>query len=790
MGKSSALKVFFDVDGVKSAIRDFAGLDKAIDGVGDAAENAKKPVSELPEEMQAAARAAENQMRSLGIRTERTAASQIRSIEAVKKNLKEQEKQGLITAREYAVAVERANEKIERITRSTTRQVETFWDRVIQSIQAALARLAASVARISAALTRLSVRSTLSGFDRLSGGFLTLGRAASSAAGMVARAVASIGKGIGTIAGFGGAAFGGAVLGGGAASGAFLKAVADTSGEFERIATALKATTGDDFERATAFVAKVAGEVTFSQEQISQSLLRLRNFGFGQGSAEVVLPALIDQVAKLGGTYEDLEGITLAAGQAWAKQKLQGEEILQMVERGIPVWELLQKVTGKSVQEIQKMSEAGELGRETMALLFQEIGKSASGSAAGQLNTYGGLVARLEKAWKALLRAVGESGVFDIVKKQIETWIEYLGRPQTIGMATRFAQIAAEAMVLLSRGIMELLEVLGPRSLTVLRDWINRAAIQFSSFIGAVSESFEWLILFVDSSVSVFETLAGLINRVAAPALNALSVVMSAVAHGFSALDNNTTEDFILALEAAIISATAAIVTFLSRIDPEGVAAFVQSLGGMMAELGRLAQLGAEGQGVGAFLERFNSVLLSVSEIINLLSHDMTELFTKGFAGADLDLPLLQELRGFIDGDMRRLAAYFEAINYFMNNPGEFLLSFFKELLEVVKEIMQAIGGGLWDATKWGIGKIGDGLASLTGYGRNDGLAQVEELFKAPEPAAAPVFPGAQPMPAVSERIAIDFKFPSGQVVQLEGLRSAVEELRREQARLNSTMSY
>ena len=64
----------------------------------------------------------------------------------------------------------------------------------------------------------------------------------------------------------------------------------------------------------------------------------------------------------------------------------------------------------------------------------------------------------------------------------------------------------------------------------------------------------------------------------------------------------------------------------------------------------------------------------------------------------------------------------------------------------------------------------------------------LQEFFTAT--AAAPVFPGAQPMPAVSERIAIDFKFPSGQVVQLEGLRSAVEELRREQARLNSTMSY
>ena len=38
---------------------------------------------------------------------------------------------------------------------------------------------------------------------------------------------------------------------------------------------------------------------------------------------------------------ERLNGMTLALGQAWAKQKLQGEEILQLVERGVPVWSLL-----------------------------------------------------------------------------------------------------------------------------------------------------------------------------------------------------------------------------------------------------------------------------------------------------------------------------------------------------------------------------------------------------------------------------------------------------------------
>ena len=51
------------------------------------------------------------------------------------------------------------------------------------------------------------------------------------------------------------------------------------------------------------------------------------------------MQAIVDQASKLGGGMERLNGISLAVGQAWAKQKLQGEEILQLVEHGVPVWE-------------------------------------------------------------------------------------------------------------------------------------------------------------------------------------------------------------------------------------------------------------------------------------------------------------------------------------------------------------------------------------------------------------------------------------------------------------------
>ncbi|WP_134984332.1 tape measure protein, partial [Aeromonas hydrophila] len=79
------------------------------------------------------------------------------------------------------------------------------------------------------------------------------------------------------------------------------------------------------------------------------------------------------------GGFEEVQGISLALGQAWAKQKLQGEEILQLIERGVPVWQMLEQVTGKNTAELQKLSEAGKLGRETISALMNEISIQSRG---------------------------------------------------------------------------------------------------------------------------------------------------------------------------------------------------------------------------------------------------------------------------------------------------------------------------------------------------------------------------------------------------------------------------
>ena len=140
---------------------------------------------------------------------------------------------------------------------------------------------------------------------------------------------------------------------------------------------------------------------------------------FGLDPLNGSLQALIDQNAAVGGSQQDLSGKVLALGQAWAKQKLQGEEILQLVERGVPVWSLLEKATGKNVQELQKLSEAGKLGRDVIQKLYEEIGRANTGAAERGLSSLSGLLAQASARWQDFLQRVADSGVTDYLKQRI-----------------------------------------------------------------------------------------------------------------------------------------------------------------------------------------------------------------------------------------------------------------------------------------------------------------------------------------------------------------------------------
>lgn len=198
-----------------------------------------------------------------------------------------------------------------------------------------------------------------------------------------------------------------------------LVAMFKTGDQAERLDVQLKAVMGSiaGGAEASAWIQDFAKNTPLQLDEVTQVFVRLKAFGIDPMNG--AMQGIVDQAYKLGGGFEEVQGISLALGQAWAKQKLQGEEILQMIERGVPVWQLLEQVTGKNTAELQKLSEAGKLGRDTIQALMNEIAAQSSGAAANNMSLLSGLISNAQDNLAKFYRMVAENGALTWLKNQL-----------------------------------------------------------------------------------------------------------------------------------------------------------------------------------------------------------------------------------------------------------------------------------------------------------------------------------------------------------------------------------
>ncbi|WP_304635541.1 tape measure protein [Pseudoalteromonas sp.] len=229
--------------------------------------------------------------------------------------------------------------------------------------------------------------------------------------------------------------------------------VFSTGDKFEKLGVQMQALMGGiaGGEKATAWVKEFTKNTPLQLGEVSQAFVKLKAFGLDP--MDGTMQSITDQALKLGGGFQEVEGISLALGQAWAKQKLQGEEILQMVERGIPVWDLLEKVTGKNTVELQKLSSAGKLGRDVIKGLIDEMGRASAGSAAAQMALFSGQVSNAKDNMEQFYNLIAQSGAMDWLKANITALNTEFAAMAKDGRLQEWAQKISDTIVSTGKAI-------------------------------------------------------------------------------------------------------------------------------------------------------------------------------------------------------------------------------------------------------------------------------------------------------------------------------------------------
>ncbi len=250
---------------------------------------------------------------------------------------------------------------------------------------------------------------------------------------------------IGRFAAVAGAALGGLAIGN--KLGDFIGDITNTGAAFEEMGVRLKALEGssEGAEKALAWITDFATRTPLELAEVVDSYALMRTYGLDPTSG--ALQAVTDSMAATGGGAAKLNGVITGLGQAWTKQKLQGEEIMQLLERGIPVWDMLAKATGKSVPELQKLSSAGKLGRKEIALLIDQIGAKYQGASEEYAKTFAGITSNLRDNWTKFLKGIADAGYFDAVKSRLQGLLDWVNSRWGDGTFDRWATNISDGLI-------------------------------------------------------------------------------------------------------------------------------------------------------------------------------------------------------------------------------------------------------------------------------------------------------------------------------------------------------
>ena len=208
--------------------------------------------------------------------------------------------------------------------------------------------------------------------------------------------------------------------------GMLAKSVLDTNREMESLRASLKSVMGSAQGAQAAFdsILKFAKDTPYEVKGLTQTFIMLQNMGIKP--TQKVMQSLTDQASLLGGSQEVLTSIALQLGQAHSKGKLQMEDMVVLMQRGVHVMKLLGEVTGKNAAELSDMSAKGTITVDMIDKLIVKMGEAAAGSNANAMETLNGKISSLSDAWHSFEDALLNDKSEGYLKTVVSNWTAWL----------------------------------------------------------------------------------------------------------------------------------------------------------------------------------------------------------------------------------------------------------------------------------------------------------------------------------------------------------------------------
>ena len=121
-------------------------------------------------------------------------------------------------------------------------------------------------------------------------------------------------------------------------------------------------------------LADFAAKTPFEFPELQTAAKSLVSAGFSADKVIPIMRTLGDVTSGMGTGSEGVKRATIALQQMSAAGKITGEDLNQLRDAGVPVFDLLAAATGKSKEAIADLAAKGKLGKKEMEQLFDALG--------------------------------------------------------------------------------------------------------------------------------------------------------------------------------------------------------------------------------------------------------------------------------------------------------------------------------------------------------------------------------------------------------------------------------
>jgi len=240
-----------------------------------------------------------------------------------------------------------------------------------------------------------------------------------------------------------------------AAMGAFGLASVKMAADFQTTQKAFDVLLGDTdkAKKHLADLAQFAAQTPFELKGLTEASKKMLAFQFDVQDVIPILTAVGDAAAMLGSGQEGIDGMLLALEQIKAKGRAQGQEMLQLAERGVNAYQYLADYLETDIPGVMDLLQKGAVDSTTainaVVMGMQKDFKGGMDSLSKELN---GMLSNLQDSVDSVMRDIGKGiieglNIKETVKEVTDVVTGFAAAVKKLGIREAFLEMVPPELI-------------------------------------------------------------------------------------------------------------------------------------------------------------------------------------------------------------------------------------------------------------------------------------------------------------------------------------------------------